>query len=99
MLAGYEGFKYHNSLIGAVYSASADKNRDAPDDLKEAQGDIKHDLETEGRFFYSYTEYIWNWLLAKCCCCFKNTERFKERQKRYDSFEEAVDTLATELDV
>lgn len=86
-LANYEGFKRDNSLVGAVYSAAPDtKDREPAEDLIEAKGDIKHDIEVQGRFFYTYREYFFAWILASCCCCLKNTSFHRQRMKRYESF-------------
>ena len=52
-LGGYESFKFNNSIIGAIYSASPGGGEDDPaGDLREAKDEMRHEVENQGRFFY-----------------------------------------------
>ena len=45
-MSGYESFKFNNSVIGAIYSASPGGGADdAADNLTEAKDEMRHEVE------------------------------------------------------
>ena len=61
---GYEEFKFNNSVIGAIYSASPggpDKNN--AKSKQQAEMDLKNEVENDGSFYYHYGEYMRTWLM------------------------------------
>ena len=45
-LSGYESFKFNNSVLGTIYSASpGGGDDDAADNLNEAKADMRHEVE------------------------------------------------------
>ena len=50
---GYEEFKFNNSVVGTVYSASqTGPDKESSESLKRAEEDMKDEVKADGRFFY-----------------------------------------------
>ena len=61
---------------------------------------MKNEVKHEGRFFYSYREYLLARLISlPCCCCVKRCTSYERRMKRFESYEAASKTLDAELDI
>lgn len=72
-LGGYESFAFSTALISEIYSttdSSRMKKGKVPENLQDAQEDLKKGVETQARYEYAYSEYL-TWMLLQLLCCFK----------------------------
>ena len=103
LTAGYETFKFENSLIGAVYPTSPQEEMaedGAPEGTQMAKRDLMRTVAERGKYFYHYYEYLLTWSLRSfCCCCFKNSAWFDRKTKKLERHEAASEKLADEIDI
>ena len=103
LLSPYETFKFNNSLIGMVYPTAPQRDeKEQPIRSRDkAQEQLERTVSDRGKAYYSFTEYYWTWFLRSCCCCCfrQDSTAQKRRTFRYERYEEAVDRLASEIDI
>ena len=57
-------------------------------------------IAERGKYWYSFWEYEFIWIMSKFCCCFfKNAKWYKDRLKKLERHEEASQKLADEIDI
>ena len=98
---GYEGFKYNNSVIGAIYNAypTGGPGKEPAASFDEAAEFMERDVQTGGKFDYGYMEYWRAWVLSICCCCCRSCRCCKTSIKRFENYEDAREKFKDELDV
>ena len=106
IFGGYESFKFENSLIGAVYPTSPqdfqeDNDEAGPQSERKAKQEMMRTVAERGRYWYTYQEYMFVWLLKTCCCCFcsANSSWYKRRLEKYERHEQASEKLQHEIDI
>ena len=53
-----------------------------------------------GRYWYTYSEYLFTWFLNSFCCCFcRRSSWFQKRIERLERHEAASEKLADEIDI
>ena len=53
-----------------------------------------------GRYWYTYQEYLFVWLLKMCCClCCSRNSWYKKRLEKYERHQRASEKLQDEVDI
>ena len=100
IFGGYEAFKYQNSLISAVYPTAPEANADVASGSSLAKHQLMQTVAQRGKYWYTYSEYLWASLLSSwCCCMFKNRKCSKRLIRRLQRHSEAYDKLVEEVDI
>ena len=101
LLGGYETFKLENSLIGAVYPTSPQKDEYDDQTEQSAKIDMMTIVAERGKYFYNYSEYLLSLILRFfCCCCASNKDGcLKRRMAKLERHEAASERLANEIDI
>jgi len=103
IMAPYEDFKFQNSLAGAVYPTSPQKDEDEADhdNAAEAIWHLEDTVKERGKFSYSFSEFQCTWFLSKFCCCLIKKESlwWKRRSHHYERYEKACDRMSEEIDI
>ena len=86
LFGGYQAFKLENSLISAIYPTSPQRNSDsgenysqdnAPQNEKAAKRAMMNTVAERGKYWYSYSEYLFVSIMsAICCCCVSRCSSF-----------------------
>ena len=96
ILAGYESFKFENTLIGALFSTAPDVTK-KPKNEEEAKLAMLNTIAQRGDYSYSYSEYMWARLTRSFCCC--EAARKSVRIAKLERHEKATAKLVEEIDI
>ena len=103
LLSTYQEFRFNNSIIGMIYPTSPqpDPEAEGPQDVKTAEEMLFDTVKARGKFYYSYWQYYWAWILLKlCCCCVnKKSKRHQRREFQFKRYRDAVKRMNEEVDI
>ena len=103
MLGPYQDFALSQSLMSSIYPTSPqlDEGEEGYSNYNSAMQALKRTITERGQYKYSFREYQCTWILMKCCCCFISKDRrsWKEREWRYNRYEDALERMNGEIDV
>ena len=103
LISPYEDFKFKNSVVGSIYPTSPQRDDDEPpiDNQKDANEALEGTVIERGKFYYSFNEYKFTWILKSFLCCFvkKDGIWWKNRIFKYNRYEKAVQRMDEEIDI